>query len=147
MPVLVEANRLDGGAVTVAVNWRPLLGVLKPAGTPTVSTLMPAATGANAVLALLLSPGLKTAGLPTIVPTDVVPLVTGTLTVRPPRTACWPWKASVVGSSTAGPTASGMLPEKLVVVKSPPTPKAQLPEPLQNTKPDGPNATGSVSGA
>src|SRR5205807_2368849 len=108
------------------------------AGTPTVSTLMPAATGANAVFALLLSPGLKTAGLPTIVPTDVVPLVTGTLTVSPPRTACCCWNASVVGSSTAGATNSGVLPEKLVVVKSPPTPKSQRPrKTLQNMKPDG----------
>src|SRR5439155_239469 len=75
------------GALTVAVIWRPLLGVLKPAGTPTVRILMPAATGWKAVLELELSPGLKTAGLPTIVPTEVVPLVTGTFTVSPPRTA------------------------------------------------------------
>src|SRR5439155_22926019 len=84
----------------------PLLGVLKPAGTPTVRTLMPTATGWKAVLELELSPGLKTAGLPTIVPTEGVPLVTGTFTVSPPRTACWLWMVRVFGSNIAGTTVS-----------------------------------------
>src|SRR5437667_5056254 len=100
------------GAVTVAVTSWALLGVLKPAGTPTVSTLVPPTPGAKAVLELKLSPGLKIAGLPTIVPTAGVPLVTGTLTVSPPRTA-WLANAMVAWSSRAGATYSVVLLEKL----------------------------------
>src|SRR5437899_8752610 len=65
-----------------------------------------------ALLLLKLSPGLKTAGLPTIVPTEVVPLVTGTFTVSPPRTACWLWKVRKVGSSIAGMTVNPVSAEK-----------------------------------
>src|SRR5262245_50310659 len=90
--------------VTVAVISRRLLGVLKPAGTSTVSRVVPAALGANAVLELKLSPGLNTAGLPAIVPTAGVPLVTGTLTVSPPRTDWKPANAIVSASSIAGAT-------------------------------------------
>src|SRR5437899_8240151 len=89
-----------------------------------------------ALLLLKLSPGLKTAGLPTIVPTEVVPLVTGTFTVSPPRTACWLWKVRKVGSSIAGMTVSPVSAEKLVVVKSPVQKKKG-----QNTKPEGCTAT------
>jgi hypothetical protein len=37
------------GGVTVAVSCRKLLGVLKPAGTSSVSRVVPGALGANAV--------------------------------------------------------------------------------------------------
>src|SRR5437016_10058988 len=108
-------EKLD--AVTVTVLSRRSAGMLKPAGTPTVSTVVPPAAGANALLELTLSPGLKIAGLPTIVPTAGVPLVTGTLTVSPPRTA-WLANAMVAWSSRAGATYSVVLLEKLVVVRS-----------------------------
>src|SRR5438093_9033593 len=95
------------GAIPVVPTRRSSDLVPKPEGTPTVRTVVPAVLGANAVLALTLSPGLKTAGLPTIDPTPGGPLVTGTLTVKPPRTACWLWKFKKVGSSIAGTMLSG----------------------------------------
>ena len=131
------------GGVTVAVIWRPLLGVLKPAGTPTVRILMPTARGWKAVLELELSPGLKTAGLPTIVPTEGVPLVTGTFTVSPPRTACWLWMVRVFGSNIAGTTVSPVSVKRLVVVKSP----VKHMKKGQNTKPEGCSPTDCISGA
>src|SRR4030095_11191811 len=81
--------KLIVGAVTVAITVRPVLGGLKPAGGTTATSEVPATAGSN-VACLKVSPPLKTSGLPTMAPTPGPPVwsvaVTGTFTVRPPRT-------------------------------------------------------------
>ena len=129
---------LTVGAVTVAMICAALAGGLNPAGTPTVRRLVPVASGANAVARFSVSPGLNIAGLPMIVPTAGVPLVTGTLTVNPPRTDCPKMAGTKVsGSSTAGTTDSDVVVERNVVLTSP----------VAKTNPAGCSATFPVSNA
>ncbi len=67
--------KVMAGAVTVAVMTRLPPGVtkLEPGGSPTVICEVPAAAGSN-VTFLKVSPGLKVAGEPTIVPTLLPPV-------------------------------------------------------------------------
>src|SRR5437870_12146701 len=104
MATWLEFRRAVVGSV--AVIWRPLLGVLKPAGTPTVRILMPAARGWKAVLELELSPGLRSEERRVGKECRGGLLVTGSFTVSAPRTACWRWKFRKVGSSIAGMTVN-----------------------------------------
>jgi hypothetical protein len=85
---LFEKNAKIFGAVTVAVPWRELLGVLNPVGTPILTTLVPAFNGWKNAVELKAPPPWNVTGLVVIVPTVVSLLVMGTCTVNPPRTAC-----------------------------------------------------------
>ena len=113
------------GAVTVAVIWRcEAIGVLKPAGTPTVICAVPADSGWNAV-SLKASPPLNATGLVVIDPT-LVPVtsttVTGTLTLTPipPRNACVLCTLPPGPVSCADCTRNSVSVENVVVVKLPP---------------------------
>ena len=57
----------------------------------TVTTVEPSASGSISMPSTLDWLGPKLTGLPTIAATDGVPLLTPTLTVRPPRTGCVVW--------------------------------------------------------
>jgi hypothetical protein len=76
------------GSVTVAViDWKST-GVLKPVGGGVGRLIVevPCATGSNETLTNKVPP-VKWAGLPTIVPTPVFELTTGTSTTRPARSS------------------------------------------------------------
>src|SRR5439155_11183262 len=60
------------GACTAAVIWRPLLGMLKPAGVPTVRTLMPTARGWKAESGRATCTEILKAGVVTIVTIETV---------------------------------------------------------------------------
>jgi hypothetical protein len=76
------------GAVTWATTDCKLFGVWKPAGVVRPIVVSPDVSGLKAVSKFSVSPALNTAGLPTMVPTFVSELVTGTCTVSPPRSGC-----------------------------------------------------------
>src|SRR5688572_9230603 len=104
------------GAVTTAVRCRRFEGVLKPAGTPTSSSVVPGPTGSKAVLTLDWFPE-KDNGLTVIVPTAVSELVIGTLTgAIPARRGCPRAKASVDGLSRPELIENAVLGAKEVVL-------------------------------
>ncbi len=80
-PVVIRVAALMGGAVTVAAIVRFAVGVgaLKPAGTPSVRLVVPAASGVKVAVALDELAGNVNA--PETVPTVGAELVNGTVTV------------------------------------------------------------------
>src|SRR5687767_6837415 len=104
------------GALTVAViDWK-VLGVVKPSGVPALIVVVPRAAGSNATFLNASPPAIV--ALPTMVPTAVFELVTGTFTVSPPRSSCVDTHASVVGWSRAASTLSVVFTAKVFVVMS-----------------------------
>jgi hypothetical protein len=111
-----------GGAVTVAVTVRKLLGVLNPVGGVTAMSEVPVTAGSKLTV-LMNSAPLKTTGLPTIAPTPGPPVwsvaVTATVAEKPPRRVWLPCQFSVVGSSRAEVTWMVVFPENVVVLNAP----------------------------
>lgn len=102
--------------------WREVLGEENPVGTPTEISDVPTAAGSNAVFYMIWFP-VKTTGFVVIVPTPGPPVwsvaVTGTLTVRPPRTAWVPSEFRVVALSRTEKIWMVVLPLVVVVEKFP----------------------------
>jgi hypothetical protein len=78
---------MSPGTRTKAVTEANSFGVAKPDGTRTDKTVVPGATGLNSVIAVE-PPFVNTTGEAVITPTPGSPLITSTLTDRPPANAC-----------------------------------------------------------